>query len=239
MSVFDDFRIVETQKVEIDTEVFEKIKENLSYEYPYKKILELESKASVSSIANKAESEKFSYTALPSFMSGGLSGAKRGTAMHKVIQFFNFNMYNNIEEEIERLKEWQFLSEDEAESINVDALKKFFVSDVFERIKNSQLVKQEMRFLTEIKATEISSELDSRFEDEKIIVQGAVDLCFVEDDGIVILDFKTDRVDEEKSLVDSYAEQLEIYAMACEKIFEKPVKQKIIYSFALNKEIIL
>ena len=76
-----------------------------------------------------------------------------------------------------------------------------------------------------------------KFNDEKIIVQGAVDVCFVENDGVVVLDFKTDRVDNLEALVEAYGEQLNIYAMACEKIFSMPVKQKIIYSFALSEEI--
>ena len=94
-----------------------------------------------------------------------------------------------------------------------------------------------MRFLTEVDASLIKPELDSNLYGEKIIIQGAVDICFVEPDGIVILDFKTDRVKDEESLAKAYAEQLKIYALAAEKIFQKPVKQKIIYSFELSKEI--
>ena len=94
-----------------------------------------------------------------------------------------------------------------------------------------------MRFLTEVAATKINPNLDKLYENEKVIIQGAVDICFVEDDGLVILDFKTDSVDDITDLKDAYSEQLSIYALACEKIFEKPVKEKIIYSFALSKEI--
>ena len=94
-----------------------------------------------------------------------------------------------------------------------------------------------MRFLTEIPVNEIADNLSKIYPDEKIIVQGAVDICFVEADGLVILDFKTDRVDNPDVLKSCYGEQLNIYAKACKKIFEMPVKQKIIYSFALNKEI--
>ena len=75
------------------------------------------------------------------------------------------------------------------------------------------------------------------FENEKIIVQGAVDLCFEEDGEIVVLDFKTDHAEDGEALRAAYGGQLAIYALACEKIFEKPVKQTVIYSFALSKEI--
>ena len=108
---------------------------------------------------------------------------------------------------------------------------------IFRRILSAKTVKREMRFLTELPANRIAPQLDKRFEGEKIIVQGAVDVCFIEDDGVVVLDFKTDRVDNPNALVEAYGKQLNIYAKACEKIFEMPVKQKIIYSFALREEI--
>ena len=59
----------------------------------------------------------------------------------------------------------------------------------------------------------------------------------LKEDGLVILDFKTDRTDDRLSLKVTYGEQLNIYAVAAEKIFKKPVKQKIIYSFFHKKEI--
>jgi len=79
--------------------------------------------------------------------------------------------------------------------------------------------------------------LDIEVNNANIIVQGAVDLCFVEDDGVVVLDFKTDRVKNLSELVDCYGEQLDIYSVAAEKIFAKPVKEKIIYSFHLGESI--
>lgn len=221
-----------------DIGIADKIKENLAFRYPYEEIINIESKTSVSALANKAESIKYAFCGEPSFMSkGGITATGRGTAMHKVMQFIDFAKCNDIESEIERLYEWQFISEIEAESLNIEKLKEFFQSAVFNRIQNANTVKREMRFLTEIPAKNISPDLDLRFENEKVIVQGAVDVCFIEDDGIVVLDFKTDRVDNTEQLIESYGEQLSIYAAACEKIFEKPVKDKIIYSFALSKEI--
>ena len=94
-----------------------------------------------------------------------------------------------------------------------------------------------MRFLSEIAAKRIDPTLDIDADDANIIVQGAIDLCFVEDDGVVVLDFKTDRVDDMNMLVDRYGEQLDIYSTAAEKIFGLPVKEKIIYSFHLGKSI--
>lgn len=223
----------ESKEFNIDFDMVSKIKENISYKYPFEEILSVASKTSASAVANKAESLKYSFTSKPSFMSnGGITASERGTAMHKIMEFFDFEKCDNVKEEIERLYEWQFITERERDSLNIDAIKRFFTSDLFKRIKNSSLYKREMRFLTEVEANKIYATLDKKFADEKVIIQGAVDVCFVEDGEIVILDFKTDRVEDIKDLEAAYSEQLSIYALACEKIFEMRVKEKIIYSFS-------
>lgn len=226
-----------TKDKSIDTasenkEISSQILNNFEYKYPYQDLIDIGSKISVSALANKAESDKFAFSAKPSFLSGGITATGRGTAMHKVMEFFDFEKYNNVEEELDRLYEWQFISEDERDSLNIEALKTFFKSEIFERIKSSDLVKREMRFMSEIPVTELDNTINKEFYNEKIIVQGAVDVCFLEEDGIVILDFKTDKVESINELAEAYGGQLSVYAKACEKIFHKKVKEKIIYSFA-------
>lgn len=234
----NNFGISVAEESSCNEELCSAVKENIAFRYPFEDLLEVESKASVSVLANKAESEKYAFTTLPSFMSkGGITAAEKGTAMHKVMEFFDFSKWATPEKELERLYEWQFLGEREAESVNIEALKKFFESDIFKRILKADIVKREMRFLTELPAKSVAPYLDDRFENENIIVQGAVDVCFVEDDGVVILDFKTDRTDNPEDLANTYGEQLKIYSLACEKIFEKPVKEMKIYSFFLKREI--
>lgn len=225
-------------KVNINSELLKNVKENLDYKYPFEELIGIQSKASVSVIANKAESEKYNFSSKPAFMSdGGITASGRGTAMHKVMEFFDFSKWETPETEIERLVEWQYLSETEANGVNISALRDFFNSDIFHRMQKSQNIQREMRFLTELPARIVDNSLSEKFDKEKIIVQGAVDVCFVEDDGIVILDFKTDRTDNPQGLAEAYGEQLNIYALACEKIFSKPVKEKMIYSFFLSKTV--
>ncbi len=231
--IINNITVRTAQSYEPDTFIVSKLIESLEYKYPFTEISKTESKASVSMLANSAQSEKYFFTAQPSFLSvGGITATERGTAMHKVMQFFDFSKYNSVEEELERLYEWQYISEREYKAINVTALKIFFQSEIFNRIINAESINREMRFLTEMQVDIINPQLTDNCKNEKIIVQGAVDLCFEERDGIVILDFKTDRVDDISVLRDIYGEQLNIYALACEKIFKKPVKEKIIYSFA-------
>ena len=238
-SVPDNSLVCDFEKEALpNKEIVSALKENFGFEYPYKELLGVESKASVSKLANSAESAKFAFSSKPSFMSkSGLTAAEKGTAMHKVMQFFDFSKANDIETVLSRLYEWQFITENEFEAIDRGKLKAFFESNLFKRIQNSNNVQREMRFLTEVEAKKIAPHLDEEQGNEKIIIQGAVDICFEEEDGIVILDFKTDRVTSLETLAETYGEQLNIYGFACEKIFEKEVKEKVIYSFNLSDEI--
>ncbi len=216
----------------------DKIKSNISYEYPYEQLRYIQAKASVSRLVHSAEDNRFAFSEKPEFMLGNkLSGAARGTATHHIMQFIKFEQGIDVDSEIDRLIEWKFITEQEAASVDVSAIKTFFNSNLYKRILSANEVRREMRFLSEIPALRIDNTLDEKFKDANIIVQGAVDLCFAEDDGIVVLDFKTDKVDNLQQLVDCYGEQLSIYSTAAEKIFSKPVKEKVIYSFHLGEYI--
>ena len=85
-----------------------------------------------------------------------------------------------------------------------------------------------------------ASELDPDYpEDEMTQIQGIIDVFFEEKDGIVLLDYKTDHVKEENALKERYAVQLRLYAEALEQLTGKKVKEKLIYSVALRRVILL
>lgn len=215
----------------------EQIKQNIDYVYPYEKLRFVQAKASVSSLVHGADNDRFAFSERPAFMTGGrLSGAQRGTAIHHIMQFINFSEKVDVVAEIERLVEYKFITSQEAQSADVSAIERFFESDIYARIMASNNVQREMRFLTEIPAGRFDKDMQNTIGAD-IVVQGAVDLCFTEDDGVVVLDFKTDREDDPQKLKAYYAEQLNIYAAAVEKIFKKPVKEKVIYSLYLGKSI--
>ncbi len=223
----------------VDIAAVDNLKEIYNFKYPYETLLDLEAKASVTDIVHKADEKVYQFKSRPAFLSkDGLSGTERGTALHKFMQYCDYDTAKtHLNEEKERLYEMGFLTEAESEAIDLNSLSEFFTSALFSRIKASQLVKREMRFLTEFSATDLKSDLDKSFKSEKIVVQGAVDLLFVEDGKLVIVDFKTDRNKNEEELKEAYKEQLEIYAKACANLLSYPVGEKIIYSLTLNKSI--
>ncbi len=235
--------VINSESVDItddfDIEISSQLKKNIAYEYPFHQLRDVESKAAVAVIAHKAEEKDFSFTSRPAFMcKNGLTPAGRGTATHRFMQFADFDKAKiDIEAEIERLYEWEFITYSEKEAIDLSLVKRFFESELFSRMENSTKVSREMRFLTELSAKALNPELNAKLDNEMVVVQGSVDCVFVEDDGIVVVDFKTDRVNDADVLIATYSKQLEIYAAACEKIFRLPIKEKVIYSFHLSKAI--
>ncbi|MBO4693156.1 MAG: helicase-exonuclease AddAB subunit AddA [Clostridia bacterium] len=219
-----------------DFALAERLNDNIGYIYPLSELSGIPSKISVSTLANKTENEHFAMTDRPSFMEkGGLGAAGRGTAIHKIMQYIEFGELPNVDREIKRLVRDKRITSVEAAAADREKIKEFFNSDLYSRICNSDTVKREMRFLTETPVSFLSKNPIGK--DDTFIIQGAVDLCFVENDEVVVVDFKTDYVKNGTELSDRYSDQLSIYAMACKKIFGKPVKEKIIYSFHLSEQI--
>lgn len=93
---------------------------------------------------------------------------------------------------------------------------------------------KEQPFVLGVDASEIYP--DDR-SGETILVQGIIDVFFEEEDGLVVLDYKTDKVRSAGELKEKYHAQLDYYAQALERLLQKPVKEKIIYSFTLREEI--
>lgn len=75
-------------------------------------------------------------------------------------------------------------------------------------------------------------------DSETVLIQGVIDVFFYEEDKIVLADYKTDRVSAKQELIDRYKTQLDYYQMALEQITGKQVKERYLYSFALQTEIL-
>lgn len=121
--------------------------------------------------------------------------------------------------------------------INISKCVHFLESDLAGRMmeadRSGKLYKEKSFFIG-VPASRLKKEFPA---EETILVQGVIDVYFEEEDGLVLADYKTDRVAQAQELRDRYHIQLEIYADALEQITGKQVKQKLIYSFALGCEI--
>lgn len=205
-----------------NAELREQLTERFGFSYAFEGECKIPSKMAVTELVH-GDAESFAFTARPQFMSrSGLTPAQRGTAAHKFMQFADYDSAAaDLEAELSRLREWEYLSEEEADSIDVSSVGKFFVSAVFDRIKKALKVLREYKFMVEYP-----------YGGSSTIVQGIADCIFEEPDGLVILDFKTDAVKNAAELKERYRGQLEVYKYAVERIFGKPVKECILYSIS-------
>ena len=146
---------------------------------------------------------------------------------------------DDLEAEVERLAEDGRLSREMAECIETEDMMRFLRTKsgvrMLQAARNRKLYK-EQPFVISVNASEI---YQGDLSGEKILVQGIIDVYFEEEDGLVVLDYKTDQVKSRKELVEKYHAQLEYYAHALSQLTGKTVKEKIIYSFTLKEEIIV
>ena len=165
----------------------------------------------------------------------------RGTAYHRALELIHFaeiSGYDDIVKELDRIREEKRMQETAIDMVYPGVLTKFFHSDIAARMKQADRngkLRKESQFVVGIPAREMNK-ADS---DALILLQGIIDAWFEEDDGLVLVDYKTDRVKEggENILLDRYQIQLFYYAKALAQITGKKVKEAVIYSLALQKEI--
>ena len=91
--------------------------------------------------------------------------------------------------------------------------------------------------MSAIPATRLDPTLPDRFSDEQVVVQGITDCVFEEDGALIVVDYKTDRVKTPQELIDRYALQLQLYAEMLTETLHKPVKELLLYSFALDTQV--
>ena len=105
---------------------------------------------------------------------------------------------------------------------------RFFESEIGRRMLSSERVEREWPFNLRMSAGEVlsSSELGENSTGERMLVQGVIDCCFIEDGGWVLIDYKTDREDDMDLLRERYISQLNLYARALDEVTHMPVRQK-------------
>ena len=237
-----------------DAKLREHLEVQSQYHYPYAEEQKVKLKFTVSELKKRAylqeESGETVYEEpevvplIPQFLQEEevLTGASRGSAYHKLLELLNYELSydeNSLTAMMEELQKERKLSDEMVQCIRKADILRFLNSDSGRRVqaaaKRKQLSK-EQPFVLGIDAKEIYPDIKG---DERILVQGIIDVYFEEDGELVVLDYKTDNVRSAKELRDRYHAQLDYYAQALEQLLQKKVKEKIIYSFTLGEEIII
>lgn len=239
------------------------IKSRFNYSYPYKKEAILKIKMTVSELkklgqnldeedslqlyseqqsVSLSEQETVNAT-VPSFMQQEesiLSGTDRGTLYHKVLELLELSddtSKKDIQLQIDRMIEAGYIKLEDSKKLKLDYIYQFSKSNIARRMlaaASKEMLFKEKQFVIGVKASEVITDMDS---EELILIQGIIDVFFEEDGELVLLDYKSDMVNNEEELRKRYKVQLDYYRKALEQMQRKTVKEMIIYSLPLAREI--
>lgn len=234
-------KIIEESNKNNDEQEKEKIKEILNWQYKHQSIEGIPTKTSVSKLKEEREQE-IQITQEPKFINEEaktkLTGAQKGTLIHLCLQKMRETEEYNLEkitELIEGLKDKEIITEIEAQNIDKEKLLEYTNSQLWTELKQAKEIHKEHPFYINIKASRIYNQINKE-DDENILVQGVIDLFFIDkDDKLILVDYKTDYVQNENELVEKYKGQLDLYKEALEQSLDKKVDRMCIYSVYLNK----
>lgn len=214
-------------------DIIKQIEEKLSFEYDRAELSSLSSKLTASSLDEAENNFEYIASSKPAFMNkSGLTPTQRGSAMHQFMQFCDYeNAKNNLDNEINRLTDNEFITQEQAEALDKKKLAAFFTSDLAKRMFLSDNIYREIKISSFVKSSDIyDTDLD-----EDVLIQGISDCVFEENNELVLVDYKTDKVNDENELLNRYKNQLAFYKNAISKTLNKPVKETVLYSFYLGK----
>ena len=191
-----------------------------------------------------------------------VSGAVRGNAFHRTMELLDFTylftesglftgcpdtyeeyregldknrLQNRLEEFLQRETVSLRLTEEYAKAVSLPKILNFLEQELAYRMWRAQeqgLLYREQPFVLGIYAKRLDPDLP---EGEKVLIQGIIDVFFIEDGDIVLLDYKTDVIDSLEALWNRYNVQIQYYEEALTKLMQMPVKERILYSFYLEK----
>ncbi len=171
-----------------------------------------------------------------------ISATKKGTVIHKVYEKIDFKKVVTLESVENCVKDLLLsnkITDEEYNVIDIQKVYNFFELDLFERIFKSKNIYKEQIFTLGLPFKEVYPDItESGVDiDKNIIVKGMIDCFFEEEDGCVLIDFKTDLVTEDTidTVAELYRIQLELYARAIKQGFGKDVTEIYLYFYSVNR----
>ena len=240
-------RIPENSSQQVFTAQVSDIREGLFFRYPYSLATQTPSKQTATDRKGRIkDQEAAEYTSKPpeifrkwrrpSFIRQQITGKEYGNIMHTVMQYISYAACveeAGIRNEISRLVRKGFLTPEQGEAVDAGKLMRFFTSELGKKLCSGIPCLREFKF----SILDSGTRNDPSLEGEQILLQGVVDCALLEEDGITIIDFKTDYVTEENlsQIALRYCHQIQAYAEALERIYEQPVKARYLYLFHLDR----
>lgn len=224
-----------------------KIQKGLSFQYPYSAAAAVPSKLTatqlkgrskdqeVAELAQTAQKQHYHFRS-PLQKNSVIKGTEFGNAMHNVMQYLKFDCCGSIDAmkaDVARMEKNNLITHEQAEAVDLCKIHRFFQSDLGKKIVSSKEVLREFKF----SILDDACNYYDGIQDDKILLQGVIDCALVEEDGITVLDFKTDYISDSNlaEKTELYTPQIQTYIKALEKIYNKPVTHAYIYFFSCEK----
>jgi ATP-dependent helicase/nuclease subunit A len=273
----DWLAVAEGRPVDISSPFQGQVKEQLSWEYPFKAAEKLRSKQTVTELKRMWQTEEsgdlplgrfsqMSAALRPRFIQGqaSFSATERGTIMHLVMQHVNLKApitHDILQRLVENMVERELLTPKQAEAVDVEDILAFFSSAIGQRLQRAPFVEREVPFSLGLPAREVYQKgrvtltLDEPAnnlsnegpdgwhagggEEEVVLIQGVIDCLFRDEQGLVLLDYKTDTItgrfasieEARPILLDRYLTQVTLYRRAVEEIWQDHVDELYLYFF--------
>lgn len=226
----------------ISEELIEKIRQGLSFQYPHQQATLIPSKLTATQLKGRPkDQEAAEFTSAPTkpyeFRSPVAvkehSGTEYGNALHSVMQYLDFNSCDNVQNirtDLQRLVSAGLITAQQAQIVDIERIGRFFCTELGIKLRKSKEVLREFKF----SILEDAKAYYSDINDDAILLQGVIDCALVEEDGIIVLDFKTDYITETNRdiKISQYRHQVMTYAKALSKIYTKRIKASYIYFFS-------
>ena len=240
--------IQEGQLTEPEEGDWKELSRRLSWTYPHLEGINLPSKLTATQIKGRVLDQEAVEEARtpsragqpitrPSFIAQerGLTPAQQGTAIHLAMQYLPLGGGRDaaaVGEELDRLVQNGFLTQLQREAVQPRQLAAFLNSGLGQAMAASPVCRREFKFSILTPA----SAYFSNGGEEELLLQGVVDAWFEEEDGVTIVDFKSDRVSPggERSRAEEYRPQLDAYSSALSTILNRPVKRRVLWFFATD-----
>ncbi len=222
------------------------IEKALNWEYPNIEDTKLPIKSSVSMIKEMKNGNVFKEdvglaSVEPEFLKENkdvLTSKEKGTLVHLVLQKIDLRKQysrNELKEFLDNLLANGIINSVQRYNIDESKIYNFLCSDFVSNIRNAKKIDREKAFCTKINANEF---LDNKNDNSEILIQGIIDLYYIDNlDRVILVDYKTDYVEEEFELIEKYKIQLELYKKALENALSQKVYKTYIYSIYLEKAI--
>ncbi|WP_131006162.1 helicase-exonuclease AddAB subunit AddA [Clostridioides difficile] len=255
------------EKIDVDSpdsDYYNEIEEKLNYIYPYEFSTRKPATISVTEIKkiqNNYEEELINtifeqkvILKKPLFIQNKeerekISGTEIGTIVHLVMEVLdlkNVSSVNDIKSQIRGFVSKGIITEKQASIVNPYKIYKFFASNIGKRMLNAEFINREKSIYAQVNMKDIyiyekliNNDDKKLYNNESVMLRGIVDAYFEEDNQIVLVDYKTDFVNEENinQIIEKYKKQLDLYADIIETLTGKSVKEKCIYLFGVDEAV--